>query len=83
MLALQNSPEVLPELSGFTSRPVLFIVNGRRYAGHYCFNGCFYVAEYRKYDFPISYARHAKTDVSGWVSINLEDVPLVSSWEYL
>jgi hypothetical protein len=83
MLSLANSPEVLPEISGFTSRPVLFIVDGRLYAGYYHLNGLFYVAEYRKYEFPIFYARHAKTDVSRWTGPSLENVPFITSWEYL
>lgn len=83
MQALSNSPEVLPEITGFTSRPVLFIVDGRRYAGHYHLNGYFYVADDRKYEYPIYYARHAKTDTSRWIGSQSEDIPLVSSWEYV
>lgn len=83
MQALSNSPEVLPEIIGFTSSPVLFIVDGRRYAGHYHLNGLFYVAEDRKYAFPIHYARHAKTDVRRLVGSDLESVPFVSSCEYV
>lgn len=75
-MKLQNEPSILPELVGFTSRPILFVVDGSRYAGHYHMNGYFYVAEYQRYEKSISIARHPQTK-------NGDFGPLVSSWEYV
>ena len=83
MSELKYTPDVLPETKLFTSRPVLFIVNRIRYAGYYHENGFFYVSEDKKYEKPIFYAKHPKTNPTPFGMQNLNDVADISSWEYI
>lgn len=82
-IQLKFKMDILPEIRCFTSRPVLFIVDDVRYAGHYHLNGFFYVSDDKKYEKPIFYGKHPKTQPTAFGSQDLGAVPNVTSWEYI
>lgn len=55
---------------------MLFIVDGRKYAGHYHTNGYFYVADYQKYKIKLFNAEGPKVTVTGFTT-------KYTSWEYI
>lgn len=76
---------VLPEITQcLTSAPLLFIVDGKKYAGHYHMNGYFYVAEHGKYKTQLFTAEGPKAYGSlGLTGFATPASPKCTSWEYI
>jgi hypothetical protein len=71
----------LPATDGLSSKPVLFVVDGKRYAGHYHINGWFYCDEWGGNHQMRMAAGPAAKDVGFY---RPEDVlHYVTEWEYL
>lgn len=74
----------LPDLEGATSRTVLFLVEGKPYAGHYHANGWFYCAESRS---PVSMAmgRSDARPILSYGELRGEPPgwPVATHWRYL
>jgi hypothetical protein len=80
-----SSCDTLPKISDFlTSKPILFMVDGKRYAGHYHMNGWFYVADHNKYESKLFNAKGPKASVMpSLIDNSIPDGSKVTSWEYL
>ena len=71
--------EGLPSTTMFTSKAVLFMVDGVRYAGHYHENGWFYCDEHKKRGVGMAAGPFARRDnFSGKVP-----EAIVTAWEYV
>lgn len=82
---ITGSNPKLPEITQFlTSAPVLFVVNERKYAGHYHTNGYFYVAEHQRYKSKLFNAEGPKAIASlGLTGFATPKSPKCTSWEYI
>jgi hypothetical protein len=74
-----KTKDKLPDTPILTSLPVLFIIDGKRYAGHYHANGFFYVAEYQRYKDKMFYGGTKESEIN----FGVQAIQKCTSWEYV
>lgn len=73
---MQPVKDTLPEIKGRTSRPLLFVVEGKRYAGYYHKDGWFYCQEHGHPALVSAFGPNVDTS-------SVPDAKAVTEWEYL
>lgn len=65
---------------GLASKPIVFMVNGKEYIGHYFINGLFYCDEWGVKEVPIATGKKLSSLTR---AMRGNDIPPVTHWRYL